>query len=447
MPKPLWGEDAATRTRLFEPYRLPITAPSRALADTCCALIEAEEEKHRLRKRARRPADRNTFRSLVAALVADLAYRWLETGGEEVADGDGVWLPAGLRLSLSRDALGRRSARYVPSWLGVTLRDIIAVMARPDVALASLEVGAWGTDHGKGTLSIIRPGQALIALLEEAAFPGIGFHDLGLCPTAEVVLLRAPDASFWDRGKLVDYTDDAETDRLRDEVRSINTWLSRADITVLREHPGAGRVDPSLRRMRRCFNRSTFQSGGRLFGGFWQPMTREERKAIRLDGEETITLDYGQIGPRILYGMAGQVPPAGDLYSLPMLDGQHRDGVKKLLAAASFYEGNGKPMKRPPDGCPELFPEGLTIRAMLTAIELAHPGLRPLLYRGLGHQAQRTESDILVAVLLKLQAMGITALPIHDAVIVPRSTADAVEVVMRETFREITRLPIQVKRE
>jgi hypothetical protein len=317
-------------------------------------------------------------------------------------------------------------------------------MARPGVDLVTVEKGAWGTDHRPGTLTIVRPGAALIEQLEGLA---LGFLDFGLCPTQEIVLLRAPDASFWDRGRLEDYQEDETTKHLRSEIKGINAWLAAADITVLRDHPGAGRVDPSLRRLRRCFNRSSFQSGGRVFGGFWQPMTREERKAIRIDGEEAVTLDYGQIGPRLLYAMAGKEPPPGDIYFLPIIGGQHRAGVKKLMAAASFHDNGGKAMRRWPEDCARLFPDGSTVRAMLAAIEIAHPGLRPLLYRGLGHRAQRAESDVIVAVLLKLQALGITALPIHDAVLVPKSRAGAVEAVMRETFREMTGLPIQVTRE
>lgn len=433
-----WGEDEHTRSRPFEPYRLPISAASRALADTCCALIEGVEN----RKRDRKDADRKTFRSTVAALVSDLAYRWLETGGDEMVMDDGTLVPAGLRLSLSRGTLGRKSSRYTPTWLGKTLRYVVGVMKLPGVELVTVEPGAWGTDHGPGTLSIVRPGGALIERLG-----GLGFLDFGLCPTQEIVLLREPNPSYWDRGKLMNYDDDATTERMRSEVRAINEWLEQADITVLRDHPGASGVDPSLRRMRRHFNRASFQSGGRLFGGFWQPMERTERRAIRIDGQETVTLDYGQIGPRLLYAMAGKEPPGGNLYSLPILGGQHRDGVKKLMAAASFHANEGKRMKRWPEGCAPLFPEGSTVRAMLTAIELAHPGLVPVLYRGLGHQTMRTESDILVKVLLSLQALGVTALPIHDAVIVARSHVETTEEVMKEVFREMTGQEIPVTRE
>ncbi|WP_342238104.1 hypothetical protein [Inquilinus sp. OTU3971] len=435
MPKPMRGEDAATLSRPFQPYRLPITATSRDLANAIGDLIEDAED----RGRGRKAADRVTFRATVAALVSDLAYRQRETGGEEVANADGLMVPAGLRLSMSRGTLGCKSSRYTPTWLGKTLRDVVKLMALPGVDLVTVELGAWGTDHGKGTLSIVRPGQALIE-----RFEGLTFADLGLCPTQEIVMLRAPDASFWDRGKLVDYDDDKTTMALRSEVRTINEALALADVTFVADHPGTERVDTSLRRLRRCFNRSSFASGGRLFGGFWQSMTREERHSIRIDSGEVATLDYGQIGPRLLYALAKAEPPAGHLYALPLIGGEHRDGVKMLLAAATFAT---KRMKAWPEGCARLFPEGSTLRAMLTAIELGHRPITPLLYKGIGHQTMRTESDILVTVLLRLIDQGITALPIHDAVIVARPHVEAAERVMTGTFREFTGLEIPVTRE
>jgi hypothetical protein len=58
---------------------------------------------------------------------------------------------------------------------------------------------------------------------------------------------------------------------------------------------------------------------------------------------------------------------------------------------------------------------------------------------------QRTESDILVAVLLKLNALGITALPIHDAVLVARSHGETAQRIMEAEARKATGAKIPVK--
>ena len=56
----------------------------------------------------------------------------------------------------------------------------------------------------------------------------------------------------------------------------------------------------------------------------------------------------------------------------------------------------------------------------------------------IGFELQRTESDILVAVLLTCFERGIIVLPIHDAVLCPASQADEVEEVMLDAFKART---------
>ena len=51
-------------------------------------------------------------------------------------------------------------------------------------------------------------------------------------------------------------------------------------------------VDLSERRLRRYFTRGSFESGGRLFGWFWQELNKKQRKNIIIDDEEAVSLDY-----------------------------------------------------------------------------------------------------------------------------------------------------------
>ena len=50
-------------------------------------------------------------------------------------------------------------------------------------------------------------------------------------------------------------------------------------------------------------------------------------------------------------------------------------------------------------------------------------------------QLFRKVSDILVDVLITLQAKGIVALPIHDAVVVRDDNSDKAKAVMKDIFR------------
>jgi hypothetical protein len=58
-------------------------------------------------------------------------------------------------------------------------------------------------------------------------------------------------------------------------------------------------------------------------------------------------------------------------------------------------------------------------------------------YAGKGMRLTLDESKILIAVLTRLMDQGITALPIHDAVIVSEDKAEHVKTVMLQVFKEL----------
>ena len=102
-----------------------------------------------------------------------------------------------------------------------------------------------------------------------------------------------------------EYEDDEATLALRQQMTDLNAWLSTADITC--SHP---QVDPAQRRLRRIFNNSDFAQGGRLYGGFWQAMSSDERQEhILIEGDCCVELDYGQMSLAILYGTDRTTPP------------------------------------------------------------------------------------------------------------------------------------------
>jgi hypothetical protein len=201
-------------------------------------------------------------------------------------------------------------------------------------------------------------------------------------------------------------------------------------------------IDVYDRRLSRRFTQGSLTCGGRLYGGFWQPLKKTVRAdAITIDGEEVVELDYGQMMPRMVYGLVGQLPPPDDLYTLPGTDKSNRDGIKRLMNAMLFTR---KALKRKPKGTAEAL-AGMKLGEWMKAVEAAHPGMVPMFNRGIGHQLQFTESQIMVAVLLRLREDGVVALPIHDSIIVPRSVAGQAKAVMEETFAGTVGVPAVVR--
>jgi hypothetical protein len=79
------------------------------------------------------------------------------------------------------------------------------------------------------------------------------------------------------------------------------------------------------------------------------------------------------------------------------------------------------------------------LKTVLTRLRCHHAPVAGHFGTMIGFELQRTESDIMVAVLLTCLGRGIIVLPIHDAVLCPASRAEEVETVMLGAFKTITR--------
>jgi len=413
-------QEQPTHDRPFNSFRLPLSTKVRAVVDDVLAQLQAFERAKNLRQRKRRLADQATFEQTVAAVVCDLAHR-------AITRPDG-WVS----VPLSNQFLGRAN-RYRAPAMNKALPDILDRLSAPEMAFIEMEVGYQGV-FGPSRRTVLHAGPRLLSRIAEH---GIGLEDLGVSPDQEVIRLKREKADFWDEGGLVEYEDTDKTHQYRAEMKEINDWLAAADIQFDPDATPSAKevVDDTERRLCRYFTRGSFESGGRLFGGFWQSMPKwQRRKGLLIDGEEVATLDFGQMAPRILYGMEGIQITTSDAYLLPGLE-RCRAGVKKLMNAMLFAE---KPLSRFPKETRKLFPTRVSLAQVVERLEEVHAPIRHRFFTGIGHQTQFVESEILVDVLLELKRQGIVGLPVHDAVIVPRSNIHPVTTIMLEVFKQHT---------
>jgi hypothetical protein len=71
--------------------------------------------------------------------------------------------------------------------------------------------------------------------------------------------------------------------------------FNRQPLAARIHYLGQAAIDINQRRLKRCFTRERFDSRGRLFGGFWQRMSKADRLThIKINGEDLVELDYGQ---------------------------------------------------------------------------------------------------------------------------------------------------------
>lgn len=172
-------------------------------------------------------------------------------------------------------------------------------------------------------------------------------------------------------------------------------------------------------------------------------MSRKLRHKIKIDGQETVTLDHGQIVPRILYGLAGCTPHFDDAYTIPGLE-QHRAGIKIVFNAMLHV---ARPLVRFPKESKDLFPEGSKIADITHQIISFHSPIGAAFQSGRGMYYSKLESEILIGVLEKLIRLNIPALPIHDAVMIRHDHEATVTAIMKAIFQDLTGVVAIVERD
>ena len=266
----------------------------------------------------------------------------------------------------------------------------------------------------------------------------------------EVIIQKRDESST-----LVEYTDDEITIKYRAQMRIINDMLANAGPLVTPEVRGMSLgIDERERFLVRRFTYSSLESGGRLWGGFWMDLKKSQRPHIlRINGQKTAECDYSTLVARLAYayvseGIEAVKPPKGDLYTIPGLSPESRDGVKRLFSTLLFDQSKNR--DRFPKGVAELFSiedQRKGFKQVLELVKAHHAAITPLFGTGVGHYLQFLESQLLVNVLLGLANEKIVALPLHDCVVVEARKAEQATFVMEATALQLigTDIPVSVK--
>jgi hypothetical protein len=404
----------------FNPYRLPATERARAVVHE----VESDLSIHESRERARRASDQLSMRNALTAVVTNLIHHHL-SGGQ----GKGLPVPR------AKHELGKHN-RYQPPIFHRTFPKLLDQLKT--LGYLRQRKGSYSGFRTKSRRTTIKAGKKLVDLV---AKHGVSFEDLRVSEEEEIIVLKRSKRSYWDVGERIDYQDTDITRGLRAQLIAINAWLEQADITFdqsVSDKP----VDVSARRLYRYFTQSSFESGGRHFGGFWQFIRKDIRwKGLTIEGEPVVGLDYAQFNPILAYSIVGARPPTGDAYTLPGLE-SHREGVKKVFNALLFDQDERTKF---PKGTNVMFPKGTKVGDVIASIKHKHPALTSVLSTGIGHRLMFHESELMTRVLQHLQHLHIVGLPVFDAVLVKASKAHSAQKVMRGEFLRMTGIETTVQ--
>ena len=419
------------RRKKFPPERLPwfdqwlaARGPTlRSLVSTARDALGKHEKDNGARRRARREDDQRRYEIAVETVVANLAHSALFNVTDK-------------RLAILTGNKPRGFTRYDNDALGKPLRRLLG-------DLEALGLVEWRWSPQRGVASSMAPTERLSAMVREA---GITREDFGRQNSEEVILLsRKRKMGEWRDSRTerdwVNYTDTAETNAMRADMRRINAWLEDAAISF--EDDGGEPVDVHDRTLRRMFMihegdplEQRFDLSGRLYGGFWQNLKRKRRAGIGIDGEPVALLDYSSMFTRLAYASKGIEPPNGDLYAIPGLE-QHRNAVKVGVNALLFARRTlGRwPSTEEDDQQP---PAGWTMPRFRKALIDYHPAISDCFGTGLGYSLMHIESEIMVRVLTQLASEKVVALPLHDGMLVRRFDTAIGREVMEKVSKEVT---------
>lgn len=385
-----------TKDAFFVPERRARSATARALIETVQRDLAAWEKRSGVRQRKRREADQHKHNRLTEAIICEAIRLHLIAPRRAIA------------VSLSK----QRRWRYEPAPYE-PLKDLLAALG------AGLELIAVTPGHKPDTGWGRRTTFAAAPKLKRLA-KGLSLADLGRRSSGEPIVLRATSTRVArqlssevadafevlmvlkaELGALVDYPSNPIADGLRGEMDCINSALDNAEITLdhrIVEQSLTTRTvfDPGDRWLRRIFNNghTDMRHGGRLYGGFWMDLKKEERRSgIIIDGEPVTELDYSAMMPRLLYAKAKQsFPAARDPYHIPPVPVASRDGVKMLFAALLFGKSA---LTKWPKGCSRFFPKGVPVEDVVAVLKHHHPKVASHYGSLVGFELMRWESDIL----------------------------------------------------
>jgi hypothetical protein len=238
-----------------------------------------------------------------------------------------------------------------------------------------------------------------------------------------------------ERGPIIkNYERTDETKRLEAEVRELNNFLTRFDLTGAR-HEGYVR----------SFNNCSWKKGGRLYSnceGSYQRTPEPKRLEMKINGEPVAEIDIKASFLTIYHAMLGMpLDGLSDPYARVDMPRE----LAKLWCIASF--GVSAPKMRWSDDMVEDYREatGQDLRKVAKASVVsklmleAFPALKKLEeHHDIWADLQFKEAEAVIgAMLILMRRHGVPSYSLHDGIIVPRSKWDLAKDIFTREYRRV----------
>ena len=245
----------------------------------------------------------------------------------------------------------------------------------------------------------------------------------------------------------IDYKANAQIQKWRKNLTIINTKLNESRICLDMENEQFHQLIQKLnmkkksvylfpnfssKTLHRVFNNSSFEQGGRFYGGWWQSIPREFRKFITINYKPTEEVDYSGHHIRILYSICNK-KLQGKPYELKDPSRNTADQIQDrkeatlimlncLNRSKAFYTIRSEGIQNP--------------NQVMNDILERHEPIKDQFFKGKGNDLMYKDSIIAEEVMLRMIKLGHTVLPVHDSFIVRNSASSELIPIMEKVFNK-----------
>jgi len=372
-----------------------------------------------------------------------------------------------MSVSIGNETIsGYQHSRYKPHHITYKLLIHIFDFLQHDDVYIELPLGEKGrvtgaSSHQRSTR--VRATKALIGLIKD-----FGINRYMICSfpmPPECIVLRAKKLEGKKKGDDVEYDNTQFTLQARTNLERINSFLSQHHIDLkltdeqqveleerVKERDEQDKhqyLDLTDKQLRRIFNQSSFQLGGRFYGGFWQRIPKKYRFLITINSEHTEQYDYSGMHFAMMYANKDTEVPEGDVYQLEGYNESLRGNIKQAFNIIINCDTVPKAIATIDNKIAkgDLSEELGGGEQLLNAFKAKHPLIEEFIASGEGIKLQFIDSQIAELILLKGVENGVCILPIHDGFITTTRNVLLLKKLMEEAYQSVMGTTIEVKPE
>ena len=260
------------------------------------------------------------------------------------------------------------------------------------------------------------------------------------------ILKRTLPISLKDsKGKNVKVVNSKITNPIYKKLERYNNLILSSDIELPIDKIDYHRIRKigfANRTYAKCYLNRSYKLGGKYYGPCWQNLSKELRGKIKINGEETVELDFNAMHLHLLYckinkKLTDYIPEGIDAYQLP---NRNRKIVKTSFTCCINNNCNKDNVNQVvgPEVAkkyPEIFVKNTSYRDILEELGSYHPEVRQFFYAQIGNEISNMESKVSDYIIGKLTKKNILVLNIHDSFIVSIAYKDILLNTMTDSFK------------